>query len=216
MGCGVSPPADWSVGARRECWGGGGGVRRGAQIIELTWALRMAALLNRTLIVPPKLGHYSVIPSVGKCQTNPTPPDQIRRGAWLHYPELLCTSDYGYVSMGDILDLGRIPSSVVRTIDLRHLLAKQCGCPLGPSCRGAWCRQLDSPPPPDTTQVGPPLPLPLFLSLPLSPFNIPSTPLHMSVDSVPGSFFSWVPCASCWGEGFSQHSRYLGAGSWMC
>lgn len=59
------------------------------QVVQLKWALRVAAVLNRTLILPPKLPHRSPVPSIGRCERYPIRQARIRQEAWVVYMGLL-------------------------------------------------------------------------------------------------------------------------------
>ncbi|CAI5956105.1 unnamed protein product [Closterium sp. NIES-65] len=83
----------------------------------------MAALLNRTLVIPPKLPHKSGL------------------GGNLD-PATFRDSAQDYVSMADVLRVAAIPPTVVRTIDLRHLVARLCACDVAVLCWTALCHGL--------------------------------------------------------------------------
>ncbi|CAI5477432.1 unnamed protein product [Closterium sp. Yama58-4] len=113
----------------------------GNQVIQLVWGLRLAGLLNRTLIIPPKLSHFAKSSGIGRCDRNPTKPDRTRHDAWGHYSDMM-RGGKGYVSMADILDFKTLPPALIRTIDLRHFAARFCHCDVAPACYGGACRQL--------------------------------------------------------------------------
>ncbi|CAI7917068.1 unnamed protein product [Closterium sp. NIES-54] len=103
------------------------------QVLGFARALHMAALLNRTLVVPPKLSHQSG--AGGNLD-----PATFRDSAWAVYSRHLLRADY--VSMADVLRVGAIPPTVVRTIDLRHLVARLCACDVAVPCWTASCHGL--------------------------------------------------------------------------
>ncbi|CAI5525456.1 unnamed protein product [Closterium sp. Naga37s-1] len=107
------------------------GTRR--KVLGFTRALHMAALLNRTLVIPPKLPHKSG--SGGNLD-----PATFRDSAWAVYSRHLLRADY--VSMADVLRVAAIPPTVVRTIDLRHLVARLCACDVAVPCWTASCHGL--------------------------------------------------------------------------
>ncbi|CAI5532703.1 unnamed protein product [Closterium sp. Naga37s-1] len=113
----------------------------GNQVIQLVWGLRLAGLLNRTLIIPPKLSHFAKSSGIGRCDRNPTKPDRTRHDAWGHYSDMM-RGGKGYVSMSDVLDFKTLPPAFIRTIDLRHFAARFCHCDVAPACYGGACRQL--------------------------------------------------------------------------
>ncbi|CAI5929300.1 unnamed protein product [Closterium sp. NIES-65] len=113
----------------------------GNQVIQLVWGLRLAGLLNRTLIIPPKLSHFAKSSGIGRCDRNPTKPDRTRHDAWGHYSDMM-RGGKGYVSMADVLDFKTLPPAFIRTIDLRHFAARFCHCDVAPACYGGACRQL--------------------------------------------------------------------------
>ncbi|CAI7744154.1 unnamed protein product [Closterium sp. NIES-53] len=113
----------------------------GNQVIQLVWGLRLAGLLNRTLIIPPKLSHFAKSSGIGRCDRNPTKPDRTRHDAWGHYSDMM-RGGKGYVSMADVLDFKTLPPAFIRTIDLRHFAARFCHCDVAPACYGGGCRQL--------------------------------------------------------------------------
>ncbi|KAF3943998.1 hypothetical protein CMV_029495 [Castanea mollissima] len=85
----------------------------------------MAAILNRTLIVPPVLDHHAV--ALGSCpKFRVSDPNKIRVDVWNHVVELLRTGRY--VSMADIIDISSlVSSSVIQTIDFRVFASLWCG-----------------------------------------------------------------------------------------
>ncbi|GJP54289.1 hypothetical protein CLOM_g13396 [Closterium sp. NIES-68] len=113
----------------------------GNQVIQLVWGLRLAGLLNRTLIIPPKLSHFAKSSGIGRCDRNPTKPDRTRHDAWGHYSDMM-RGGKGYVSMSDVLDFKTLPPALIRTIDLRHFAARFCHCDVAAACYGTGCREL--------------------------------------------------------------------------
>ncbi|XP_042500331.1 O-fucosyltransferase 30 [Macadamia integrifolia] len=102
------------------------------QLAELKNAILVAAILNRTLIVPPILDHHSVV--LGSCpKFRVLDPKELRMAVWNHIIELL--QSRRYVSMGDIVDLASLgPSSTVKTIDFRVFASLWCGMKVDLSC----------------------------------------------------------------------------------
>ncbi|CDP09996.1 unnamed protein product [Coffea canephora] len=81
------------------------------QLSEFKNAILMAAILNRTLIVPPILDHHAVV--LGSCPK--------------------------YVSMTDIIDISSIVSdSTVRVIDFRVFVSKWCGWSIDGVCHESY------------------------------------------------------------------------------
>ncbi|KAG6500114.1 O-fucosyltransferase 30-like [Zingiber officinale] len=106
------------------------------QLSELKNAILFAAILNRTLIVPPVLDHHAV--ALGSCpKFRVTSPTELRTRVFDHIMDLV--RDRRYVSMGDIIDLSRLPSSVVRTVDFRIFLSTWCGLNMERACSGNLC-----------------------------------------------------------------------------
>ncbi|CAI5505841.1 unnamed protein product [Closterium sp. Naga37s-1] len=103
------------------------------QVLGFTRALHMAALLNRTLVIPPKLPHMSG--AGGNLD-----PATFRDSAWAVYSRHLLRADY--VLMADVLQVAAIPPAVVRTIDLRHLVTRLCACDVAVPCWTASCHGL--------------------------------------------------------------------------
>ncbi|XP_010919656.1 O-fucosyltransferase 30 isoform X2 [Elaeis guineensis] len=86
------------------------------QLSELKNAILMAAILNRTLIVPPVLDHHAV--ALGSCpKFRVASPTELRTAVWDHIMELVRARRY--VSMADIVDLSLLASSMVKIIDFR-------------------------------------------------------------------------------------------------
>ncbi|KAF8380539.1 hypothetical protein HHK36_028026 [Tetracentron sinense] len=106
----------------------------------------MAAILNRTLIVPPVLDHHAV--ALGSCpKFRVSSPKDLRMSVWNHAIELLqnrrqkkkihsksfVTPNCRYVSMADIVDISSL-SSMVQTIDFRVFASVWCGINRDLSC----------------------------------------------------------------------------------
>ncbi|GJP44309.1 hypothetical protein CLOM_g3680 [Closterium sp. NIES-68] len=105
------------------------------QVLGLFHALHMAGVLNRTLVLPPKLPHFTSVVQVNIDEAG------FRQRAWLVYSKHLASPDY--VSMGDVLDIAAIPPALVRTIDLRHFVALHCRCNVSVACgEDATCHGL--------------------------------------------------------------------------
>ncbi|GAB4858073.1 hypothetical protein Ancab_015975 [Ancistrocladus abbreviatus] len=99
------------------------------QLLEFKNAILMAAILNRTLIVPPLLDHHAV--ALGSCpKFRVLSPNELRFRVWDHAIELLRTERY--VSMADILDLSSVP--IIRVIDFRDFVSSRCGVALDLGC----------------------------------------------------------------------------------
>ncbi|KMS99571.1 hypothetical protein BVRB_1g022660 [Beta vulgaris subsp. vulgaris] len=100
------------------------------QVSEFKNAILMAAILNRTLIIPPVLDHHAV--ALGSCpKFRVLGSNQLRLQVWDHAIQLF--RDGRYVSMAEIIDLSSI-STVVQTIDFRHFLSFWCGVDLNSLC----------------------------------------------------------------------------------
>ncbi|KAK3157136.1 hypothetical protein QOZ80_2AG0116650 [Eleusine coracana subsp. coracana] len=105
------------------------------QVGELRNAAVAAALLNRTLVVPPVLDHHAVV--LGSCpKFRVSDPTTLRAAVWDHVMQLL--REQRYVAMGDIVDLSPI-KSVVRTIDFRVFVSLWCGVDMRKSCFSGLC-----------------------------------------------------------------------------
>lgn len=90
----------------------------------------MAAILNRTLIVPPVLDHHAV--ALGSCpKFRVLNPSELRVKVWDHVIQLI--KEGRYVSMADIIDLSSV-STVVQTIDFRQFVSLWCGVDLDSLC----------------------------------------------------------------------------------
>lgn len=95
------------------------------QLSEFKNAILMAAILNRTLIVPPILDHHAV--ALGSCpKFRVLDPNDLRFSVWNHSLDLL--RNHRYVSMTDIIDISSVVSdSTVRVIDFKVFVSKWCG-----------------------------------------------------------------------------------------
>ncbi|KAL0423789.1 UNVERIFIED_CONTAM: O-fucosyltransferase 30 [Sesamum radiatum] len=103
------------------------------QLSEFKTAILMAAILNRTLIVPPILDHHAV--ALGSCpKFRVLDPNELRFKVWNHSIELLRDHrQVRYISMADILDLSSLVSAV-RFIDFRVFVSMWCGVNLNLDC----------------------------------------------------------------------------------
>ncbi|KAF3448301.1 hypothetical protein FNV43_RR09014 [Rhamnella rubrinervis] len=102
------------------------------QLSEFKNAILMAAILNRTLIVPPILDHHAV--ALGSCpKFRVLGPNEIRIAVWDHVVELIRSGRY--VSMADIIDISSlISSSFVRAIDFRVFASLWCNLNIDVTC----------------------------------------------------------------------------------
>ncbi|KAM1158802.1 hypothetical protein PS2_031858 [Malus domestica] len=102
------------------------------QLTEFKNALLMAAILNRTLVVPPVLDHHAV--ALGSCpKFRVLSPDEIRISVWNHTVELIRSGRY--VSMADIVDISSlVSSSLVRVVDFRVFLSSWCNVNVDFAC----------------------------------------------------------------------------------
>ncbi|KAG5558007.1 hypothetical protein RHGRI_008046 [Rhododendron griersonianum] len=112
------------------------------QLSEFRNAVLMAAILNRTLIVPPVLDHHAV--ALGSCPKfrvlNPT---ELRFSVWNHVHQVL--PEIGYVSMADIIDLSKLVSgSDIRVIDFSVFISIWCGVHIDLACSTESNRQSSS------------------------------------------------------------------------
>ncbi|KAK1301095.1 hypothetical protein QJS10_CPB13g01054 [Acorus calamus] len=107
------------------------------QVSELRWGLLMAAILNRTLVVPPILDHHAV--ALGSCpKFRVADPSRLRMSVWDHSIDL--AKSHRYISMGDIVDLSSlVSSSTVRIIDFRVFASQWCGLSMDLACSGSLC-----------------------------------------------------------------------------
>ncbi|XP_011083992.1 uncharacterized protein LOC105166359 [Sesamum indicum] len=100
------------------------------QLSEFKNAILMAAVLNRTLIVPPILDHHAI--ALGSCpKFRVLDPNELRFKVWNHSIELL--RNRRYISMSDIIDLSSLMSAV-RFIDFRVFVSMWCGVNLNLGC----------------------------------------------------------------------------------
>uniref|UniRef100_A0A1D1ZJZ8 Elongation factor G, mitochondrial n=1 Tax=Anthurium amnicola TaxID=1678845 RepID=A0A1D1ZJZ8_9ARAE len=110
------------------------------QLAELKNAVLFAAILNRTLVVPPVLDHHAVV--LGSCpKFRVADPSDLRASVWDHIMDLLRRRRY--VSMGDIVDLPSVvSSSMVRLIDFRVFVSTWCGIDIDVTCSGSEAESL--------------------------------------------------------------------------
>ncbi|PKA46446.1 hypothetical protein AXF42_Ash012578 [Apostasia shenzhenica] len=117
------------------------------QLSELKNAILFAAILNRTLIVPPVLDHHAV--ALGSCpKFRVTSATDLRAAVWDHVMELIRYRRY--ISMADIIDLSPIAAGMVKTIDFRVFASLWCGIKMENACIGklyssndfSYCRSL--------------------------------------------------------------------------
>ncbi|KAA8525075.1 hypothetical protein F0562_007061 [Nyssa sinensis] len=93
------------------------------QLSEFKNAILMAAILKRTLIVPPILDHHAV--TLGSCpKFRVSSPVELRIAVWNHFLDLI--QGRRFVSMADIIDISSV-ASMVQTIDLRDFASSWCG-----------------------------------------------------------------------------------------
>ncbi|KAK9056143.1 hypothetical protein SSX86_027232 [Deinandra increscens subsp. villosa] len=94
------------------------------QLSEFKNALLMAAILNRTLIIPPVLDHHAVV--LGSCpKFRVLDPKDLRFAVWNHAIDLI--QSHRYVSMADIIDLSSLVSDhAVQVIDFRYFVSLFC------------------------------------------------------------------------------------------
>ncbi|KAM7531075.1 hypothetical protein LguiB_034485 [Lonicera macranthoides] len=102
------------------------------QLFEFKNALLLAAVLNRTLIVPPILDHHAVV--LGSCpKFRVSSPNELRFSVWNHVMELI--RNRRYISIADIIDLSSVVSvSAVRVIDFRVFASIWCGVNIDFAC----------------------------------------------------------------------------------
>ncbi|PON43156.1 O-fucosyltransferase family protein [Parasponia andersonii] len=102
------------------------------QLSEFKNALLMAAILNRTLVVPPILDHHAV--ALGSCpKFRVLGPNEIRISVWDHVVELIRSGRY--VSMADIIDISSlVSSSLVRAVDFRVFASLWCNLNIDSTC----------------------------------------------------------------------------------
>ncbi|CAI5469640.1 unnamed protein product [Closterium sp. Yama58-4] len=131
---GAEQGGGWEVGAEEKFLWYASHSGFSNQVMTLSRGLHMAALLNRTLLIPPKLAHFNHVMRHSVLQSG------FRDRAWAEYSLLLRSPEY--LSMGDVLDVGAISPALVRTMDLRHFVARHCRCNVSVSCPGHACRML--------------------------------------------------------------------------
>ncbi|XP_034214980.1 O-fucosyltransferase 30 isoform X2 [Prunus dulcis] len=102
------------------------------QLSEFKNAVLMAAILNRTLVVPPVLDHHAV--ALGSCpKFRVLSANEIRISVWDHIVELIRSGRY--VSMADIVDVSSlVSSSLVRVIDFRVFISLWCNVNVDFAC----------------------------------------------------------------------------------
>ncbi|KAL6279991.1 hypothetical protein ACE6H2_016872 [Prunus campanulata] len=102
------------------------------QLSEFKNAVLMAAILNRTLVVPPVLDHHAV--ALGSCpKFRVLSANEIRISVWDHIVELIQSGRY--VSMADIVDISSlVSSSLVRVIDFRVFISLWCNVNVDFAC----------------------------------------------------------------------------------
>ncbi|MFS7997058.1 putative GDP-fucose protein O-fucosyltransferase [Helianthus anomalus] len=102
------------------------------QLSEFKNALLMAAILNRTLIVPPVLDHHAVV--LGSCpKFRVSDPNDLRFAVWNHVIELI--QSHRYVSMADVIDLSSLVSdSAVQVIDFCYFASLFCDIDVNVFC----------------------------------------------------------------------------------
>ncbi|KAH7441851.1 hypothetical protein KP509_03G058500 [Ceratopteris richardii] len=108
------------------------------QVGELKNALLIAAILNRTLVVPPIFDHHAIV--LGSCpKFRVHEPYEMRAMAWAHISELF--RDGRYLSIADVLDITSV-ASLVKVMDFRVFSLFWCGVDILPACSGSLCRSL--------------------------------------------------------------------------
>lgn len=108
------------------------------QVGELKNALLVAALLNRTLVLPPIFDHHAV--ALGSCpKFRVHEPHEMRALAWAHISDLIRHGRY--LAMADVLDLSSV-ASLVKLVDLRIFSLLWCGVDISSACSGSLCRRL--------------------------------------------------------------------------
>ncbi|XP_068666986.1 O-fucosyltransferase 30-like [Aristolochia californica] len=107
------------------------------QLSELKNGILAAAILNRTLIIPPILDHHAV--ALGSCpKFRVSSPTELRVSVWDHIHQLVQT--HRYVSMADIVDVSSVvSSSMVKTIDFRVFASLWCDLNMDGACYGNLC-----------------------------------------------------------------------------
>lgn len=108
------------------------------QVGELKNALLVAALLNRTLVLPPVFDHHAV--ALGSCpKFRVHEPQEMRALAWAHISQLI--RDGRYLAIADVIDLSAV-LPLVKTLDLRIFSSLWCGVDVSSACSGSLCRSL--------------------------------------------------------------------------
>lgn len=108
------------------------------QVGELKNALLVAALLNRTLVLPPIFDHHAV--ALGSCpKFRIHEPHEMRALAWAHISDLIRHGRY--LAMADALDLSSV-APLVKLVDLRVFSLLWCGVDIASACSGSLCRRL--------------------------------------------------------------------------
>ncbi|KAH0449006.1 hypothetical protein IEQ34_022806 [Dendrobium chrysotoxum] len=111
------------------------------QLSELKNAIIFAAILNRTLIVPPVLDHHAV--ALGSCpKFRVTSPSDLRNAVWDHVMDLV--RDQRYISMADIVDLSSVSPRALKIIDFRIFASLWCGLNMDGTCHGNLCCAISS------------------------------------------------------------------------
>ncbi|KAB2632431.1 hypothetical protein D8674_028678 [Pyrus ussuriensis x Pyrus communis] len=102
------------------------------QLSEFKNALLMAAILNRTLLVPSVLDHHAV--ALGSCPKFwLLSPIEIRISVWNHTVELIRSGRN--VSMADNVDISSlVSSSLVRVVDFRVFISSWCSVNVDFAC----------------------------------------------------------------------------------
>ncbi|CAA7396120.1 unnamed protein product [Spirodela intermedia] len=102
------------------------------QLSELRNAILFAAILNRTLVVPPVLDHHAVV--LGSCpKFRVSSPSDLRASVWDHTMELLRSRRF--VSMADVIDLSpMVSASMVRFVDFSEFASVWCGIDMNLVC----------------------------------------------------------------------------------
>ncbi|XP_068667016.1 O-fucosyltransferase 30-like [Aristolochia californica] len=107
------------------------------QLSELKNGILVAAILNRTLIIPPILDHHAV--ALGSCpKFRVSTPTELRMSVWDHIHQLVQT--HRYVSMADVVDVSSVVSlSMVKTVDFRVFASLWCDLNMEGACYGKLC-----------------------------------------------------------------------------
>ncbi|KAG9446253.1 hypothetical protein H6P81_012381 [Aristolochia fimbriata] len=107
---------------------------------ELKNGILFAAILNRTLIIPPVLDHHAV--ALGSCpKFRVSSPTELRMSVWNHIQQLV--QSHQYVSMADIIDVSSLVSpSLVKTVDFRVFASLWCDLNMEDACYGNLCCRM--------------------------------------------------------------------------